>query len=243
MIFNKLLTNQKLIYEKIISSIKNSEPLLMTYMNQHCYNIYKKNDTYKNFLNKKFNVFLDGYGLYMALRFLGFNYVQKFNATDLYLKVFNYLSTNQYRLFLIGGSFSGDLIHQKASESKLAIVGYQTGYFDDVSLSTIIDKINESSTKIIIIGMGVPKQEFLASEIAKSCPDKVILCVGNFLEFYFGTKRRASRIFRSSGLEWFHRLLTEPKRLWKRYLIGIPVFIFHIIKLKYPSTGQKFGNN
>jgi exopolysaccharide biosynthesis WecB/TagA/CpsF family protein len=188
-------------------------------------------------------VFLDGFGIYAALKFLGYKNVQKFNATDLYMKVFNYLSTNQYRLFLIGGSFSEKLVNQKASENKLAIVGYQTGYFDEINLSTIIDKIDESSAKLIVIGMGVPKQEFLTSEIAKSFPDKLILCVGNFLEFYFGTITRAPIIFRILGLEWLHRLLTEPKRLWKRYLIGIPVFIFHIFKLKFSSTQEEIGKN
>jgi N-acetylglucosaminyldiphosphoundecaprenol N-acetyl-beta-D-mannosaminyltransferase len=79
--------------------------------------------------------------------------------------------------------------------------------------------------------MGVPLQEKIAFELSKRINGLQIICVGNFLEFYFGTIKRAPKFLHNSGFEWIFRLLTEPRRLWKRYLIGIPVFIARIILL------------
>ena len=55
---------------------------------------------------------------------------------------------------------------------------------------------------------------------------------GNFFEFYLGTIKRIPKIYRNIGIEWIYRFFQEPKRLWKRYFIGIPLFIFGVIKLK-----------
>ncbi len=111
------------------------------------------------------------------------------------------------------------------------ICGYQDGYFEQSETYELIDKINASGAQVIMIGMGVPKQEILASKLSNSVKLNLILCVGNFFEFYFGTKKRITENFRNIGLEWIYRLLSEPGRLWKRYIIGIPLFILRIIKL------------
>ena len=118
---------------------------------------------------------------------------------------------------------------------KLNICGYQNGYFKNEEFDVLIETINNSSPEVIIIGMGVPKQEILAAKISESIQNKVILCVGGFLEFYFGTKKRAPDVMRNFGFEWLHRLIKEPGRLWKRYFVGIPVFLYQIIKLKFSS--------
>ena len=81
--------------------------------------------------------------------------------------------------------------------------------------------------------MGVPQQELFAEKLLRIPDSKVVICVGNFLEFYFGTKKRAPVFIQKIGMEWLFRLITEPGRLWNRYLIGIPLFIFRILKLKF----------
>jgi exopolysaccharide biosynthesis WecB/TagA/CpsF family protein len=80
--------------------------------------------------------------------------------------------------------------------------------------------------------MGVPKQELFAEQLIRTSNERVIICVGNFLEFYFGTKKRAPYFLQKIGFEWMFRLLSEPKRLWRRYLLGIPLFIYRVIKIK-----------
>jgi len=232
MLFNNLIISENEALRIVEDDLSFNKQLILTYLNQHCFNIYKSYSDYKNLLDNNCTVFLDGFGVYAALKFLGYKNVQKFNATDLYYKIFQQFSVNQTKLFFIGGNYTDEFISEKTKEKKLKICGYQNGYFKNGEFDVLIETIDNSSPEVIIIGVGVPKQEILAAKISGSIHNKVILCVGGFLEFYFGTKKRAPKFITKIGLEWLHRLLREPKRLWKRYLIGIPLFIFQILKLK-----------
>ena len=233
MIFNKLIKQEKDVINLITKHLKDQKHFLVTYLNQHCFNIYNSNSEYKYLLDNNFIVFLDGFGVYAALKFLGYKRVQKFNATDLYSKIFQSFSINKTKIFLIGSNFSNQIIFQKSEEKNLNFCGYQNGYFNDKVLDKMIESINIASPEVIIIGMGLPGQEILAAKISELNINIPILCIGGFLEFYFGTKTRAPKMLRMAGMEWLHRLLSEPGRLWKRYLIGIPRFLFHIIKMKF----------
>ena len=84
------------------------------------------------------------------------------------------------------------------------------------------------------IGIGSPKQVELAVEIRSSLPKTHIFCVGAAFDFVSNHKKQAPGWMQNYGLEWFFRLATEPKRLWKRYLITIPHYLFLII-------GEKIG--
>jgi len=230
MLFNKLVKNENEVLEIVANALADEEHIILTYLNQYCFNIYNSHPEYRNLLDNKFTVFLDGFGVYAALKFLGYKDMQKFNATDLYDRIFQQFSINHTRLFFIGSNFTEKFISDKTKVKNLNLCGYQHGYYKDEELKKIVETINNARPEAIIIGMGAPKQEILAAIISDSIQNKVILCVGGFLEFYFGTKKRAPDVMRNSGFEWFHRLIKEPGRLWKRFLIGIPVFLFIVIK-------------
>lgn len=238
MILSKLIRSEEKVIRFILDSLKYRKPVLLTYLNQHCFNIYNKNPEYRNLLDNKFTVFLDGFGVYAALKFLGFKNVEKFNATDLYHKILKKFSSDKTKLFLIGSNFSKEFIMDKAKERMLSVCGYRNGYTLKDDLTELLDNIAGSLPDVIIIGMGVPDQEILATKISAKVNHPVI-CVGGFLEFYFGTKKRAPEILRKLGLEWVHRLIKEPWRLWKRYLVGIPVFLYHILKIKFLQKSNK----
>jgi len=142
------------------------------------------------------------------------------------------LAKENKRVFIIGGDFSEKRIFKKAKTDCFNIVGYSSGFFENKDFENLINSIRSTVPQIVIIGMGVPKQELLAVELSKYITVDQIICVGNFLEFYFGTKPRIPSILRNLGIEWIFRLISEPKRLWKRYLLGIPKFIANIYRLK-----------
>lgn len=96
--------------------------------------------------------------------------------------------------------------------------------------------MRSAAPEVVIIAMGVPKQEIFAYKLSALINVKLILCVGGFLEFYFRTKKRAPKFFRRIGIEWFYRMIRDPTRLWKRYLIGIPVFLFNVFKMRLKVT-------
>ena len=192
---------------------------------------------YKYVIDKKFYTYLDGIGVFLALKFLEFPNVQKFNASDLNEKIFKHLIELKRKVYLVGGNFvTGDI---KEFEKKgINICGYQQGYFKLEKEKEILINIQKSNPDVIIVGMGVPKQEIFSARLNDFLENKKIICVGNFLEFYIGKIKRIPKPLRNIGIEWLFRLITEPKRLWKRYIWGIPKFIFLILSLRLKYTGK-----
>ena len=231
MIFDKIIKDEDEVKSIVKESLNKNSNLLLTYFNQHCFNIYFSDKSYRNLIDSHFLCYLDGIGIYLALKLFGYKNVRKFNASDLNDIIFSDLIMRKIKVFIIGGTFSEELINKITRENGLIICGYQSGYFNETETYELIDKINKSKAQVIMIGMGVPKQEILVFKISNSVNVNLILCVGNFLEFYFGTKKRIPDRFSNSGLEWIYRLLSEPGRLWKRYIIGIPLFVLRIAKL------------
>ncbi|MHB1686876.1 MAG: WecB/TagA/CpsF family glycosyltransferase [Ignavibacteriaceae bacterium] len=138
------------------------------------------------------------------------------------------------KVYIIGGNFS-EIQIQRTVTKGLIICSYKNGFFKSDEDAEIIYDIKKNNPDVIIIGMGVPKQEFFAGKLMQNINGKEIICVGNFLEFYFGNVKRIPKTFRNLGIEWCYRLLTEPKRLWNRYIFGIPIFMKSVIKLKIKS--------
>lgn len=223
--FEKLIYDKNQVIDLIQESIQGNKNLLVTYFNQHCFNIFQIDEQYRNILLNDAKYYLDGIGVWMALKIFGKKNIAKFNASEINEILFDYLVVNNKPIILIGGNFTKELI----SKSKLNIELYLNGYEDIGNLKNCVRQIKNCQASCIIIGTGVPKQEILAAKLHRILNSSQIICVGNFLEFYFGTKKRAPKYLHNSGFEWVYRIITEPKRLWKRYIIGIPIFIIWII--------------
>jgi N-acetylglucosaminyldiphosphoundecaprenol N-acetyl-beta-D-mannosaminyltransferase len=230
-VIDKLILSPYEVISLIKFSISNKEKLLVTYLHQHCFNVYSTNKIYKKLLDKKFFVYADGFGINLASRVLFNKKYQNFNGSDLNDEIFSYLITNKIKFYIVGGNFSEREIENKLFTFE-KFAGYSNGFFDEAGLDEILKKINRAEPEVIILGLGVPKQEIIAEKLSKSVNASLFLCVGNFLEFYFGTMKRIPPKYRNKGFEWIYRLFHEPKRLWKRYIIGIPLFIFRVIKYK-----------
>jgi N-acetylglucosaminyldiphosphoundecaprenol N-acetyl-beta-D-mannosaminyltransferase len=233
MIFNKLLTDPKDVLQKVLESIQRKEPLLLTYLNQHCFNIYCRNNDYREMLDKKFNVYQADLGVYLAVKFLYKREIQKIDATAMNQLILNDLIKNKIPLSIIGSAFDINFIQEVTKKREINLICYKNGYFEESQSEMIISELVASGGQVFIIGMGVPKQELFAAKLSQIGDNKVIICVGNFFEFYFGTKKRVPVFIQNIGMEWMFRLVTEPVRLWKRYLVGIPAFILRILNIKF----------
>ena len=95
--------------------------------------------------------------------------------------------------------------------------------------------ISQFNPDVLFIGMTAPKQEVWAYEHLEQIQAKHICCIGAVFDFYAGTIHRAPQWIIRMGLEWLYRLASEPKRLWRRYLIGNAQFVFLILKEKFRS--------
>lgn len=231
MIFSKIIKDDLSLLNLIKGFDNKNENLLLTYFNQHCYNIYKTNKKYKELIEDYFHIYLDGIGIYWAIKILEYGHVKKINASDLNTKIIEYFIEAKKKVIIIGGDFSKTQI-LKAIERGLIVIYYKNGFFKNNEISKIISDIINKNPDIIIVGMGVPIQEMFAIKLNEYINGKIIICVGNFIEFYLETIKRAPKLFRNLGLEWCYRIYTEPRRLYNRYIYGIPIFIKSILMLK-----------
>lgn len=238
MIFNDLILSSDEVLRKIQVAIEKEEQLLLTYLNQHCFNLYNRNDKYRELLDKKFSVYQADSGILLALRFLWRKKIKRIDGTSLNQIILEELIKRNEPLVLIGGNFSEEFIKAESIRRGINLMKYINGYFDQSETEEYISQLKNCYARFFFIGMGVPKQEFFALHLSQHFPNGIIICVGNFLEFYFGTKNRAPVFIRKLGLEWLFRLSTEPKRLWKRYLLGIPYFLYLIVKHKINKSWQ-----
>jgi len=235
-ILNKIVTSESELLKIMYEDLSNSHPNLFTYFNQHSFNIYYNSIEYRRLVDNHFIVYLDGFGIFYALKLLGIKTLNKFNASDINENILTYLAKNKLGVYFIGANFNDDLFNQIITNKGIISLGYKNGYDNIEDEHILINQIKEANPNIIVIGLGSPKQELLAYKISRVTPKTIIICVGNFLEFYFGTKKRAPLFLRNSGFEWLFRLFTEPKRLWKRYIFGIPLFFYRILRIYFQKN-------
>lgn len=228
---NKVLLNRKNVYKVFLKLSGSPSGFLFTYFNQNSFNIFYSNEKYRELLNQ-FYVYQEGIGLYLALKILDLHDVERIDSTEVHKKFFNFIISNYKSIAFIGGKFDEQELINRARKFGLEIEFYHNGFFDDGRINYLIKNLQNIKSKFVVIGMGSPKQEFLASELFKNLPDKKIVCVGNFMNYFLGYQRRAPELFRRFQIEWFYRFLQEPFRLFNRYFIGIPLFIWRIFKLK-----------
>ena len=109
-------------------------------------------------------------------------------------------------------------------------MGIYHGFFSSTEENMIIEEINSRKVDVLIVGMGVPKQELWITAI-KDKLETAKLCVagGAIIDFIAGNVTRAPKWMRVMQIEWLYRLFLEPKRLWRRYLIGNIKFLYYVI--------------
>jgi len=106
----------------------------------------------------------------------------------------------------------------------------------------IVRTVNESGAGIVMVCLGCPKQEFWMTQ-HKHRISAVMIGLGGAFPVYAGIHKRAPRLIRSVGLEWFYRLVQEPNRLWKRYSTTIPPFIWLSVKQLFFRKDSKFNGS
>lgn len=222
-------------YEMLLSLIKNAidtnSKLLVTYATAHTLNrIYYQKKKQRIF--KQFDiVHPDGFGAFIALKFIyGRKLInKKITGSDFYPKLINEAKIKRWKIF-----FWGDrdeiLTKIKYKHSSLLISGFSNGF--DFNTNILIENINRSNADILIVGLGSILQEQWIVKLHDYLKVKVILAVGDGIKVIAGSRYRGPKVFRKMGMEWIIRLFTEPKRLWKRYLIGIPLFLYRMFKMK-----------
>ncbi|WP_312097387.1 WecB/TagA/CpsF family glycosyltransferase [Niallia sp.] len=205
------------------------------FLNDHGYNIAQKDSAYRDMLNQADLLLNDGIGIEMGAKLFGFSFKENLNGTDFIPALFQSLNVEKghYRVFLLGAKPG---VAQKAQERlqktypNILFVGSQDGYFPKENTENIIEQINMSQADILLVGFGMPLQEQWINEHRSKLKSTITMAVGAFIDFSSGNVPRAPKIFRDLRLEWLYRMGKEPRRLWKRNVVGHFAFFYSIYK-------------
>jgi exopolysaccharide biosynthesis WecB/TagA/CpsF family protein len=162
---------------------------------------------------------------------LGFKVEENVNGTDM----FPLLARLPYRIYLLGGSpevARTALEKSRALNGEAEFVGCADGFFKEKTLSQVLDEIKELRPDMVLVAMGVPKQEMWIARHLSELPGCTAIGVGGLLDFVSERIPRAPLWMRKANLEWCFRLYCEPFRLFKRYIIGNPLFIGRVLRYK-----------
>jgi N-acetylglucosaminyldiphosphoundecaprenol N-acetyl-beta-D-mannosaminyltransferase len=177
----------------------------------------------------------DGMPLVWLSRLQGFHHVERVYGPDLMLALCERLAAKGYRHFFYGGAEG--VPEQLASVLQKRFPGLQVaGTFSPPFRSLtadeddrIVQMINAAAPDIVWVGLSTPKQERWMAGHRERLTAPVLIGVGAAFDFLTGRKPQAPRWMQRAGLEWLFRLLTEPRRLWRRYLINNPLFVALVV--------------
>jgi len=175
----------------------------------------------------------DGMSVVWAARLLGRPLKQRVTGIDLFERLLAHAEEQGLSVYFLGAredSVHGAVEFSKRRHPSLRIAGYHNGYFEESENEFVCDGIMRSCADLLFVAMGSPKQELWIASNILATGVRFALGVGGSFDHLGGQVRRAPRWMQTSGLEWLHRFVQEPTRLWRRYLIGNSAFTLLIIK-------------
>jgi len=224
------------LHEQLAAVIDVNGRARVLHVNAHGLNLAAERPWLRAFLNTAEIVFCDGAGVMLGARLLGYHIPQRITYADWMWQLAAFCAGRGFSLYFLGarpGVAAAAAAQLQARYPALKIAGVQHGYFnqaaDHEENQGVIARINETGADILLVGMGMPRQEQWLRDNWTRLQINVALTGGAVFDYMSGELRRAPRWMTDNGLEWLGRLLIEPGRLWKRYLLGNPIFLARVL--------------
>jgi len=235
----KLKDVSLLEFKEQLASLPDKKLLINT-INAHSYNVAQKDSVFSEALRKGDVLIPDGISIVKSYKWLKNKSIERIAGADLFVFEMDKLNNIGGKCFFLGSSENVlSLIKKRAEEEypNIEIYTFSPPYkveFTAEENTEMIEKINAVLPDLLWIGMTAPKQEKWAySHLNRLAVNCHIGTIGAVFDFYAGTVKRAPLGWQKHGLEWLYRLIKEPRRMWKRYLVGNVIFLYYIIKEKY----------
>lgn len=205
---------------------------VISFLNANNANIMYEDADYREILSRQM-ILPDGIGVDIAATFVyGDKFPANLNGTDFVPALLTYMDRPK-RIGLIGGMM--DVAEKAALNFKRHAPWHEffvvsDGYFDDADSGRIIERVEALKLDVLMVAMGSPIQEKWVDAHVRPEHARLVLCVGALFDFIGEAVPRAPLALRRMRLEWLFRLLIEPKRLWRRYILGNPLFILRTLR-------------
>lgn len=218
----------------LVAAAKDGRRTRVVFANAYVINTMHADAAYRATVASADRVYADGSGLAIAARIAGRPLIDNVNGTDMFPLICQETIRAGLKIFLLGGK-PGIAKRAAANLASFglgeAIAGVYHGYFVHGSREEdeVIQRINASGADIVLVGFGVPVQDTWVKRNAARIKAPVIAGVGGLFDFFAGEVARSPKAMRSLGCEWVWRLMMEPRRMARRYLIGNATFLRHSV--------------
>jgi N-acetylglucosaminyldiphosphoundecaprenol N-acetyl-beta-D-mannosaminyltransferase len=237
------LTLEETIFE-IEDVIKNRRITQHVVLNASKTVLMQSHNKLKEIINNCSLINADGQSIVWASKILGKPLKERVAGIDLMQRLVEVSEKKEYSIYFFGAK---EEVVKKVVEiykkkyPNLKIAGYRNGYFSKEENKEVVEDIKISNADILFVAFSSPKKEYWLAENIEKLNVPFCMGVGGSFDVVAGITNRAPILMQKYGLEWFYRLIQEPRRMWRRYLIGNLKFCYYVIKelLKLNKTKQK----
>ena len=222
------------LLDHIVSAAHGSVTECIYYANAHASNLSARDVEFREAIWSASLVICDGKGIQWASRLLGTPLPERLTPPDWIHALCDLAVHNGFRMFFLGGQ--PGVADAASARMREAHPGLQVkafhGFFESEPLgpNNVIEQVSSYKPHLLVVGLGMPKQELWIRDNLSALDARVILAVGGMFDYISGREWRAPRWITDIGFEWLTRLLGQPRRLARRYIVGNPRFILRVGK-------------
>jgi len=219
---------------------EDDSPYLISTINPHSFYVADYDPQFRAALEGSRVLLPDGVGIVFANWLINRTRIRKISGMDVFLFLLAKLeldpAPDRKRIFFLGSSENTlESIKLKINKEfpSLTVATFSPPFkanFSPEEVAAMVKRINDFVPYVLFVGMTAPKQEKWSYFTKDQLQAKIICSIGAVFDFYCGNVKRPGKVWQYLGLEWFVRLLHEPRRLWKRSLISMPYFLFKVFK-------------
>lgn len=231
-VYLDIITMQETL-ERISKFIENNQGVQHVVVNVAKLVYAQKDEQLREIINACPLINVDGAGVILGAKLLGVNIPERVAGIDLMAELIEYSAQKGYRPYFLGAKEeivkSVVEIYQEKYPN-LEIAGYRNGYYREDEEASVVEAIKGSDADILFVAMGSPKKEIFLSKYSKTMEVPFTMGVGGSFDVVAGKVQRAPMWMQKIHSEWLYRLIQEPKRMWKRYLITNSIFLGMILR-------------
>ena len=203
-------------------------PASVLHVNAHTLNLAAEDPSYRAVLNRAGLVLNDGKGIKLAARLQGSSFPADLNGNFFGPRLLELAASRDWPVFFLGaapGIAAAAARRLSARIPGLRVVGIRDGHFGRDRDAEVAGEIGATGAGLVLVALGNPLQERWLDAWLPATGARIGTGVGAFFDFQAGAVQRAPGWMNRLGLEWVHRLALEPRRMWRRYLVGNPLFV------------------
>ncbi len=214
--------------EKVENIIKTGEPVQHVVINASKVNMMEKDGRLRDIVNSCPIINADGFSIVWAARQLGIPLKERVTGIDLFYNLVELAERKNYRIYLFGAKEEVVVKVKATFEMRypnIKIAGYRNGYFTEKDEPEIVKEMADSKADMLFVAFSSPKKEYWIAKYINQLHIPFVMGVGGSFDVVAGVTERAPLWMQNCGLEWFYRFIQEPRRMWKRYILGNAEFI------------------